>query len=154
MKKSEKPIIIEQSYSASINKVWKALTELDEMKQWYFRELLSFKPVPGFETRFVVQAEDRIFPHVWKVTEVVPGKKIEYEWSYEGYPGSSIATFELSEKSNRTKLKFTFTTIEDFPDNIPEFKRESGVQGWNYFIQNSLKDYLDGQFRKQSQHQA
>ena len=28
-------------------------------------------------------------------------------------------------------------------DDIPEFKRENGVAGWEYFIKNSLKTYLE-----------
>jgi len=30
-----------------------------------------------------------------------------------------------------------------FPDDIPEFKRESGVEGWNYLIKKSLKAFLE-----------
>jgi hypothetical protein len=32
---------------------------------------------------------------------------------------------------------------EDFMDGIPEFKRESGLAGWEYFLNKSLKDYLE-----------
>lgn len=34
-------------------------------------------------------------------------------------------------------------TIEDFPEGVPEFKRESGLQGWNFFIVQRLKNYLE-----------
>ena len=33
--------------------------------------------------------------------------------------------------------------IEDFPEDIPEFSRESCNKGWEYFIQNRLKVFLD-----------
>ena len=46
------------------------------MKLWFFSNKTYFEPVVGFETRFVIQVEDRIFPHLWKLTEVVPNKKI------------------------------------------------------------------------------
>ncbi len=36
-----------------------------------------------------------------------------------------------------------FMAVEKFPDNIPEFKRESDVAGWNYFIKDSLKEFLE-----------
>jgi len=32
---------------------------------------------------------------------------------------------------------------ESFPLDIPEFKRESCVEGWTYFIKKRLKEYLD-----------
>jgi len=36
----------------------------------------------------------------------------------------------------------TCEVVEDFDDNIEEFKRESGIEGWNYFIKNRLKEFL------------
>ncbi|MBW8048840.1 MAG: SRPBCC domain-containing protein [Cytophagales bacterium] len=143
MKKTDEPIVVEQIYDTSIENVWDAITVLDKMKQWFFDNIASFEPVVGFETRFVVQVEDRIFPHLWKLTEVVPKKKITYDWRYEGFPGSSIVVFALTEKGNQTKLRLTYTVVENFPDNIPEFTRESGIEGWNYFIKKSLKQYLE-----------
>ncbi len=143
MKNTDDPIVVEQTFDTSIENVWTAITVLDKMKQWFFDNITSFEPVVGFETRFVIQIEDRIFPHLWKLTEVVPKKKITYDWRYEGYPGSEIVVFELIEEYNRTKLRLTSTVVEKFPDNIPEFKRESGVEGWSYFIKKSLKEYLE-----------
>ena len=70
-------------------------------------------------------------------------KKISYDWRYDGYSGSSIVVFELIEEGNWTKLRLTYTVVENFPDNIPEFTRESGIEGWNYFIKQSLKQYLE-----------
>jgi len=32
--------------------------------------------------------------------------------------------------------------LEDFPQDIPEFKRESGLAGWTYLILESLQKYL------------
>lgn len=143
MKNIETPIIVEQVFNTSAENVWNAITVLDEMKQWFFNNIESFEPKIGFKTRFVVQVEDRIFPHLWKLTEVIPMKKISYEWRFEGYSGSGISSFELMGKENQTKLRLTFTVIEKFPSDIPEFKRESGVKGWNYFIKESLKQYLE-----------
>ena len=139
----EKAIVIEQTFDASVERVWMAITNVDEMKQWFFSNIESFDPVIGFETRFVIQVEDRIYPHVWKLTEVEPLQKITYDWSYEGYTGRSIVVFELFKVGENTKLKLTSNTVEKYPDHIPEFSRESGVEGWNYFITKSLKAYLD-----------
>ncbi|MGK7393820.1 MAG: SRPBCC family protein [Candidatus Cyclobacteriaceae bacterium M3_2C_046] len=136
------PVIVEQTFDTSKENVWYAITQLDSMKGWFFPEIASFEPKVGFETGFVVQNEDRIFPHVWKLTEVIPFKKITYDWRYEGYPGQALVEFELFPLTDQTKLTLTHTVLEAFPDHIPEFKRESCVEGWQYFIQNSLKDYL------------
>ena len=143
MKKSDEPIIIEETFKTSIDTVWKSLTEIDKMRQWFFEEIPSFEPEVGFETQFNVQVKDRNFLHIWEVTEVVPLKKIVYKWKYEGYSGDSFVMFELIEQDNLTNLRLTHQTLEDFPEDIPEFSRESGIEGWTFFIKKSLKEYLN-----------
>ncbi|MBD3276108.1 MAG: SRPBCC domain-containing protein [Candidatus Marinimicrobia bacterium] len=142
MKSTEKPVVVEQSYDVSRDELWKAITQVDEMRQWFFDNIPEFEPVEGFETRFVVETENRTFPHLWKLTEVVPGEKITYDWRYEGYPGRALVTFELREDGNSMKLIVTYDGIESFPDDIPEFTRESCKGGWEYFIQQSLQEFL------------
>jgi len=112
------------------------------MKQWFFENIESFKPEVGFETQFNVQSQDRNFLHLWKLTEVVSMKRITYNWKYEGYPGDSIVMFELLEQNDQTKLRLTHKVMESFPEDIPEFSRESGIEGWSYFIKKSLKEFL------------
>jgi uncharacterized protein YndB with AHSA1/START domain len=140
--KSE-PIVVEQSYKASVDAVWSAITEIDQMVQWYFGSIPEFTPEVGFETRFEVENEGRKFLHSWKVTEVHPRKSLKYDWSYEGHPGSSFVVFDLFEEQDSTRLRLTHEVIESFPQHIPEFRRESGLAGWTYFITESLKDYLE-----------
>jgi uncharacterized protein YndB with AHSA1/START domain len=143
MKSTDEPIILEYELNSSKDKVWDALTQLDEMKLWYFENIESFIPEVGFETVFKVQVENCSFSHLWKITEVIPNQKISYDWKYLEYPGDSNMTFETIEKKEIINLKLTMTIIESFPDNIPEFKRESGIAGWNYIIGNNLKAYLE-----------
>ena len=143
MKASDGPIIVEQSFDAAATTVWQAITDIDQMRQWYFDNIPAFKPEVDFETQFNVQGGDRDFLHMWKVTEAMPLKRISYDWTFEGYPGDSFVTFELFEKGRSTTLRLTVTVREDFPDDIPEFKRESCVGGWEYFIKGRLKEYLE-----------
>jgi uncharacterized protein YndB with AHSA1/START domain len=137
------PIIVEEVFNTTIDQLWDAITKVDQMKQWYFAAIESFDPVIGFETKFNVKSGKRNFLHLWKLTEVVPLKKIVYNWKYEDYVGDSFVTFELSNYDNRTKLTLTHAVVENFPQDIPEFLRESGVEGWNYFIRKSLKEFLE-----------
>jgi hypothetical protein len=51
--------------------------------------------------------------------------------------------FELFKQNNVTKLKLTHQVQESFPEDVPEFSRESGVKGWSYFIKKSLKQFLE-----------
>jgi len=144
MKASEPPIIVEQVLTIVPERVWNAITRLDEIQQWFFPQVKAFEPKVGFETAFTVQSGERTFPHLWKVLQVVPIKKIVTEWRFGDYPGVSSVAFELEEILEGTKFRLSATVLKDFPDNIPEFKRESGVAGWEYLITKSLKNYLEG----------
>ncbi len=143
MKKTEDPIVVEQLYDASLDEVWAAITERDQMIQWFFNNIPEFEPKVGFETKFNIINEGRDFPHLWKLTNVVPKKRITYHWSYENYKGESLVTFELFKQNDKAGIRLTHKVVENFPDGIVEFTRKSGEQGWGYFIQSSLKDYLN-----------
>jgi uncharacterized protein YndB with AHSA1/START domain len=138
------PIVIRQTYNAPVEKVWQAITNKDQMKQWYFPSLETFKPEPGFKTEFNVHHEGKDFLHIWKVTEVIPLKKISIEWKYGGYPGNSLVTFELSAEGDKTTLTLTHERLETFlPDINPELDQKNFVQGWTGFISSSLKKFVE-----------
>ncbi|TDT46629.1 uncharacterized protein YndB with AHSA1/START domain [Maribacter spongiicola] len=141
--KDNEPIIIEQLFNASIEQVWKALTNLEQMRQWYFDVIPDFKPKVSFQTSFLITNEGRNFTHNWIVTEVIPQSKISYQWKFDEYPGESISTFNLSKEEHQTLLTVTSEVLKEFPTDIPEFKRESGVAGWEYLIQESLSEFLE-----------
>lgn len=142
MKTSEPPVIVSQNFTQSVETVWNAITEVSEMKQWFFDNIPDFKAEVGFQTQFNVKAPSRDFMHLWTVTEVIPQQKIVYNWKYEDLAGDSFVTFELQELDSETKLTVSTTVIEDFSDEIPEFARESCVGGWNYFIKEQLVAFL------------
>ncbi len=139
------PIVVEQTYNVPVAVVWKAITDKEQMRQWYFEPMTDFEPEVGFETQFDVQNEGQIFPHQWKVTEVVPETRIAYDWRYGGYPGDSSVTWELSETPDGTKLTLTHRGQETFPKDDPMFSREGGEAGWRYFLHESLKAFLERQ---------
>ncbi len=47
------------------------------------------------------------------------------------------------EKGSATTLKLTNTVLQNFPDNVTEFERESCLAGWQFFIGESLRVYLE-----------
>src|ERR1700739_653804 len=96
--------VVERVVNASVARVWKALTDVDQMREWYF-DLKQFKPEVGFEFDFVVEHEGTTDHHLCRVTEVVPEKKIAYRWRYKGELGDSLVTFELFGEGNKTRVK-------------------------------------------------
>lgn len=135
------PFIIERVLNAPVERVWKALTNPDEMKQWYF-DIPGFKPEVGFEFSFTGGTEDRTFVHLCTVTEVVPNQKLTHSWRYEGYEGNSFVTFELIPEGKQTRLKLTHEGLETFPP-IADFAKTNFEAGWTYIIGTSIKNYLE-----------
>ncbi len=113
------PFVIERTYNAPVEKVWKALTDKEQMKQWYF-DLGDFNPVVGFEFRFSGKGHTgEEYLHHCKITEVVVDKKLSYSWRYNGYEGSSLVHFELFANGDKTRVMLTHEGLETFPKNNP-----------------------------------
>ena len=134
-------VVVERTLNASVAKVWKALTDVDQMREWYF-DLKEFKPEVGFEFEFVVEHEGNKYHHLCCITEVVPKEKIAYTWRYEGEPGESLVTFELSAEGEKTRVKVTHTGIETFP-KTPAYARKNFEAGWTAIIGTELKQFVE-----------
>jgi len=140
----EQRVVLERVFNAPVEKVWRALTDIGQMKQWYFPQLENFKPEEGFETQFNVHHEGKDFLHIWKVKEVVPAKKISLEWKYAGYPGNSLLSFELFPDETKTRLVLTHEGLSSFkPGKYPELGKKNFVAGWTSFMDKGLKEFLE-----------
>jgi uncharacterized protein YndB with AHSA1/START domain len=136
-------IIVERTYDVTPDRLWEAITDPEQMKQWYL-PVKEFRPEVGFETRFKQHSRGRLFPHVWKVTEVIPNQKISYDWRLEGFPGNSRVTFELTPDGDGTRIKVTHIGLETFGgDKDPVFSFQNFTEGWNSFIGNRLRSFLE-----------
>jgi uncharacterized protein YndB with AHSA1/START domain len=137
------PFVIERTYLAPAEKVWKAITEKEKMKQWYF-DIKEFKPEVGCEFQFSAGSDEKKYLHRCKITEVHLGNKLAYSWRYDGYEGMSSVTFELSGEGTSTKVKLTHEGLETFPSNNPDFAKESFKEGWTFIIGTALKKFVEG----------
>lgn len=136
------PIIKEETFNAPLMEVWEAITDVEKMKEWYFDNIPAFKPEVGFKTEFNVSSGERNFLHRWKIVAVELGRMVKYSWQFREYPGEGFVTFELFDKGEQTLLRLTAENMESFPQDVPEFSRESCSGGWDYFIHGRLKEYL------------
>jgi uncharacterized protein YndB with AHSA1/START domain len=134
-------VVIERTFNAPVARVWKALTDADEMRVWYF-DLKEFKPEVGFEFEFTVEHEGTKYHHLCKITEVIPQKKISYTWRYAGEEGDSLVTFELFAQGDKTRLKLTHEGLETFP-KLPAYAKTNFEKGWTEIIGSSLKQYVE-----------
>lgn len=138
----DEPFLIERTFSAPIEKVWKAITDKKEMKLWYF-DLAEFKAEVGFKFQFLGGPPEREYLHLCEVTEVVTGKKLTYSWRYDGYKGNSFVTFELFGEGDSTRLKLTHAGLETFPKENTDLAKHNFEEGWTAIIGESLKKYLE-----------
>ena len=138
------PFTIERIYNVPVEKVWKAITDKHEMKQWYF-DLAEFKPEVGFEFQFYGEGKTgEKFLHFCTVTEMIKNKKLRHSWRYDGYEGNSFVTFELSDEGGKTRLKLTHEGLETFPVTANnDFAKNNFEEGWTYIISISLKEFLE-----------
>jgi uncharacterized protein YndB with AHSA1/START domain len=135
-------VVIERTFNAPVARVWKALTDVEEMRRWYF-DLKEFKPEVGFEFEFVVEHEGITYHHLCRVTEVVPQKKIAYTWRYKGEVGNSLVTVQLFPEGDKTRLRLTHEGLETFP-KTPAYARKNFEAGWTAIIGSELKQFLEG----------
>ena len=117
-----KPLIVERTYNAPIEKVWKAITDKDQMKEWYF-ELEEFKPEKGFKFQFTGGDDTVQYLHECEVIVADPPNKLSYSWTYPEYcDGYSVVTFELfSEGEKKTKVRLSHEGLDSFPKDNPNF---------------------------------
>ncbi len=134
-------VVIERTFNAPVARAWKALTNVEQMREWYF-DLKEFEPKVGFEFEFTVEHEGMKYHHLCKITEVIPQKKLAYSWRYKGHEGNSLVTFELFADDNKTRLKLTHEGLETFP-KTPSFARKNFMEGWTQIIDSSLREFLE-----------
>ena len=142
------PIMIERIYNAPVARVWKALTDVDQMREWYF-DLKEFKAQVGFEFEFVVEHEGNTYHHLCRVTEVIPEKKLAYTWRYKGEPGDSLVTYELWPDGDRTRFKLTHSGTETFP-KTPAYARKNFEEGWKTAIGSELRQFVEKTAKEES----
>jgi len=138
-----KPLIVERIYNAPIQKVWSAITDKNEMKEWYF-DLETFKAEKGFKFQFTGGDENVQYLHACEILICDPPNKLSYSWTYPEYKGYSVLTWELFEEDeHKTRLRLTHEGLESFPQDNPNFKLESFMGGWNYFIKEALPNFVE-----------
>ena len=135
------PIVKEVTIDAAISKVWKAITDKDDMRQWYF-DIDEFRPEVGFEFYFSPEMDGKKWLHLCRIVEVIFEKKLSYSWRYDGYGGDSLVTFELYKEGEGTRLKLTHEGIETFSSDFP-YTKEKFTEGWNQIIGINLKKFLE-----------
>lgn len=137
-----KPLIVERTYNAPIEKVWKAITNRDQMKEWYF-DLKEFKAEKGFKYSFSGGDEHKQYMHHCEIVEVDPPNELSHSWTYESNPGYSVVTWELFDESGQTRVKLTHDGLPSFSNGDANFEVQSFTKGWNSILGESLRKFVE-----------
>ncbi|MDR2236184.1 MAG: SRPBCC domain-containing protein [Chryseobacterium sp.] len=137
------PITVQYRINAPVNKVWKALTDQNEMKSWYF-DIQDFELETGKEFNFFEPGEEKKYHHQGRILEVIPEQWLKHTWSYPDFSNAETTViWELQSENEGTVVTLTHEGIENFKDLGDGFSRENFTQGWNTIIGQSLKSYLE-----------
>lgn len=139
-------IQIEKQFHAPIAKVWDAITNKDTMKKWYF-DIDDFELKLGHSFNFWAgPPEGKEWHHQCIILELIPEKKLSHSWTYPGYDGETLVSWELIHISEDiTQIKFRHEFIKPFSDEIEELRQENFQEGWTYIINIGLKEFLENE---------
>ena len=124
-------------------KVWQALTDKDQMKQWYF-DIPDFILQQGAVFNFYEPGDAREFHHRCQIKEIITEKKISYTWTHPSHSkGESMVTWMLKEENGSTEVTLQHEGTENFADAGQAFAPENYQIGWEG-IMFRLKNYING----------
>lgn len=128
--------------NAPIEKVWDAITNREQMKEWYFN-------IPDFElkehTAFnFFEGEDKKLHHHCEIVEIIPQKKLKHSWTYPDYThDKTLVKWELQPESNGTLVTLTHKGLENFDHLGADFKKEKFQNGWDEILNKDLKNFVE-----------
>lgn len=131
---SDREILVERIFDAPRDRVWRAFTEPDLLRQWWGRgnELVieRLELERGGHWRFVEQRDHGVHGFEGRFREITPPERIVYTFEWDGMPGHVIvedATFEdLGDGRTRLVARSLFHTTEE-RDGMLESGMEQGM---------------------------
>lgn len=128
---------------ADAGKIWQALTEPSQMKEWYF-DVHDFELVVGNTFYFYEPGENKKFRHLCTILEIKPNQKFSHTWTYpELSKGKSVVTWNLHPQGEFTKVILTHEHLESFEDGGKDFDKDNFIAGWNEILHKSLMSYVE-----------
>ena len=128
--------------NAPIEKVWDAITNREQMKEWYFN-------IPDFELKEhaafnFFEGEDKKLHHHCEIVEIIPQKKLKHSWTYPDYThDKTLVKWELQPESNGTLVTLTHKGLENFDHLGADFKKEKFQNGWDEILNKALKNFVE-----------
>lgn len=137
------PITVQFKINAPIEKVWKALTNKNEMKNWYF-DIPDFELEVGKQFNFYEPGDEKKYHHQGEILEIISHQKLKHSWSYPEFSNEkTIVNWEIQPADGETIVTLIHENIDNFKEFGENFSRESFTEGWNGIIGQGLRQYLE-----------
>ncbi|WP_297984329.1 SRPBCC domain-containing protein [uncultured Chryseobacterium sp.] len=136
-------VVVKQRVNAPVEKVWNALTDKSEMKNWYF-DIPDFELGVHNEFNFYEPGGENKFHHHGEILEIEPNAKLKHTWSYPEFSKEkTLVKWELERDGDATNVTLTHKGLENFDHLGKDFGHESFEAGWKELVGKSLKDYVE-----------
>ncbi|MEO9485771.1 MAG: SRPBCC domain-containing protein [Ekhidna sp.] len=134
----------EKTFAHSIDKVWKAITEGEEISKWFIQA--DFKAEVGYEYTFTAAEEHGGTIIKGKVLSATP-YTLEYSWRVGDTEIDTIVSWQLEESADGTKLMLEHSGISNFPEEAATEMLGHFDKGWDMCI-SGLTEYLTNEINK------
>lgn len=136
-------VVIKQRVNAPIDKVWSAITDRSQMKDWYF-------DIPDFgtdlQTQFSFYENDgeNKHQHHGEILEVIPKEKLKHTWSYPQISKDrTIVKWNLQDEGDKTLVILTHKGLENFEHLGEDFSKDSFDKAWTEIVSIKLKNFIE-----------
>lgn len=129
--------------NAPLDKVWNAITNKEQMKNWYF-DVPDFEPKIGNNFSFYGGDENEEYHHFCEIVDLIPNEKLKHSWTYpEISKEKTLVKWELKPENEGTIVTLTHKGLEAFEHLGENFKIHSFRKGWEDIVGKSLKEFLE-----------
>jgi uncharacterized protein YndB with AHSA1/START domain len=136
-------VVVKEKINAPVEKVWDAITNKEQMKNWYF-DIPDFELGVHSEFNFYEPGSEEKYHHHSEILEIIPNEKFKHTWSYPEFSKEkTIVRWELEPDGNATLVTLTHKGLENFEHLGKEFQKSSFEQGWNEIVKENLKNFLE-----------
>jgi uncharacterized protein YndB with AHSA1/START domain len=137
---TDRRIEITTTLDASPERVFRALTDADELSRWWTTRADS-DPRTGGSFSYTWEFEqdtDRNHTRDGTYLDVTPNEHVSYDWSMP--LANTVVDFRLEPSGNATRLRLVHSGWGSGGDWDPSY--EMHESGWRFFLEN-LKSYVE-----------
>lgn len=134
----------EKTFEHSIDKVWKAITNAEELSTWFVNA--DFKPEIGYNYKFKALGEEECPLITGEVKKATPYTLV-YTWEVENTNVQTLVSWELEEVNGQTKLTLVHSGISQYPGDTAVKMFNSFKGGWENCMKG-LEQFLVGELNE------